>query len=404
MAVLLRTFLAETGDKSRIANAAVLVYRDPDDGELYLAEGDGGGLNNNTTVVPTPILIVRDGIDTEVTLDTATPANNRPLPTVALAGDGLGPLAVGAGTVNASTQRFALASDQAAALAPQTDALTDTQLRATPVPVSVSGVATEAKQDTGNTSLAGISTKLDSQATAAKQDTMILGFSTLISQTDALETTLTSVDTRLATLNTQTDGIEASLSSIATQTDAVEASLSSIDSKVATETTLAGIRTRQDVVGHGSVATAQRVAAQLGVGGAAASAGAGAADASTQRVILANESGPNAGTTAQLITGTATQKPYYQDFGTTPLTTSYTEVIASTAAAINAFTATNNSPNAIAIATGAAAAEVIQYIVAPGENTGLIKLLIAAGTRIAIKTMSGTSGDVNTLFILNAFN
>lgn len=38
--------------------------------------------------------------------------------------------------------------------------LTDTELRATPVPVSVSGGATSAKQDTGNTSLASIDGKL----------------------------------------------------------------------------------------------------------------------------------------------------------------------------------------------------------------------------------------------------
>jgi hypothetical protein len=56
-------------------------------------------------------------------------------------------------------------------LTPQTDALTDTQLRATPVPVSVSGGATSAKQDTGNASVSSIDTKLSSQATASKQDT-----------------------------------------------------------------------------------------------------------------------------------------------------------------------------------------------------------------------------------------
>lgn len=44
--------------------------------------------------------------------------------------------------------------------------LTDTQLRATAVPVSVSGVATEAKQDAGNTSVASLDTKQPSKGTA----------------------------------------------------------------------------------------------------------------------------------------------------------------------------------------------------------------------------------------------
>lgn len=46
-------------------------------------------------------------------------------------------------------------------------ALTDTQLRATPVPVSVSGVATASKQDTGNTSLASIDGKITAVNTGA---------------------------------------------------------------------------------------------------------------------------------------------------------------------------------------------------------------------------------------------
>ncbi len=70
-----------------------------------------------------------------------------------------------------------------------TQPLTDAQLRATPVPVSgtvsvdTTGLATSAKQDTGNTSLGSIDTKLTSQATASKQDTG--------------NTSLASIDTKL---------------------------------------------------------------------------------------------------------------------------------------------------------------------------------------------------------------
>jgi hypothetical protein len=61
-----------------------------------------------------------------------------------------------------------LTAAQVSTLTPQTDALTDTQLRASAVPVSAAslplptGAATSAKQDTGNTSLASIDGKLGS--------------------------------------------------------------------------------------------------------------------------------------------------------------------------------------------------------------------------------------------------
>lgn len=70
-----------------------------------------------------------------------------------------------------------LASDQASipvntGLSPQTDALTDAELRATAVPVSVSGVATAANQTTGNTSIANVDTNLGAKAdTVASSDT-----------------------------------------------------------------------------------------------------------------------------------------------------------------------------------------------------------------------------------------
>jgi hypothetical protein len=66
--------------------------------------------------------------------------------------------------------------------------LTDAELRASPVEVSLpsppTGAATSAKQDTGNNSLSSIDTKLSSQSTATKQDTG--------------NTSLSSIDTKLS--------------------------------------------------------------------------------------------------------------------------------------------------------------------------------------------------------------
>lgn len=90
------------------------------------------------------------------------------------------------------------------------NALTDAQLRATAVAVSIaslplpSGAATAANQATANTALAS-----------------------LVSQTDGVEASLTSIDGKATTTNT-------ALATLVSQTDGVESSLSSIDSKVAT--------------------------------------------------------------------------------------------------------------------------------------------------------------------------
>jgi hypothetical protein len=86
----------------------------------------------------------------------------------------------------------------------------------------------------------------------------------------------------------------------------------------------------------------------------------------------------------------ASRRPYFQDFSLANLTTSYTQIIASTGSIINRFFATNNSSTAILIATGAAASEVVQYILMPGENAMDVPLQIAASTRISIAAQTGT--------------
>lgn len=91
------------------------------------------------------------------------------------------------------------------------------------------------------------------------------------------------------------------------------------------------------------------------------------------------------------------------DYSSTNVTTAaYVQVIASTAAAINAITVFNGCGESLYLATGAAASEVVKSIIPPGGMDGTISLLIAASTRIAIKGLSGncTSGQ----FIINGYN
>lgn len=97
----------------------------------------------------------------------------------------------------------------------------------------IAAPATEAKQDTGNTSLASILAKIiAAPATEAKQDTGNTSLASLVTQTDGIEASLASILAKIiaapATEAKQDTG-NTSLASLVTQTDAIEASLSSID-------------------------------------------------------------------------------------------------------------------------------------------------------------------------------
>ena len=115
--------------------------------------------------------------------------------------------------------------------------LTDAQLRATPVPVSMSGGATAANQATEIASLASIDGKVPAlgQALAAGSLPVVLtaaqeaaltppaaitGFATSAKQ-DTAQTSLSSIDTKLSTIDGRVDGVEASLSSLDTKTPAL---------------------------------------------------------------------------------------------------------------------------------------------------------------------------------------
>ncbi len=93
-----------------------------------------------------------------------------------------------------------------------TDGLTNTELRATPVPVSgtvtvdTSTLATAAKQDTGNSSLSSILAKIiTAPATEAKQDIGNTSLSTIAGKDFATQTTL-------ALIKAKTDNIDVALS------------------------------------------------------------------------------------------------------------------------------------------------------------------------------------------------
>lgn len=68
------------------------------------------------------------------------------------------------------------------------------------------GAATAAKQDTGNTSLGSIDTKLSSQATAANQATANTSLASLVTQTDGIETSVDGIEALLTTVSAKLTG------------------------------------------------------------------------------------------------------------------------------------------------------------------------------------------------------
>jgi len=242
------------------------------------------------------------------------------------------------------------------------------------------GAATSALQTTGNTSVASLDTK-------AVQQTLNYGAATGAVRVASQPGNASGIaDFAAGATGAQTLRVSANITrdgtALAYNTGASDANTPRVSANLA----LAGTEALTNF-GTPTVAS-QNVAAMLGVGSTAVSA--------TNPVPVTSGNGTAA---VQLVS--ATQRPYFQDFASGSLTTSYTQIIASTGSVINSFCATNNSSEPIFIGTGAAASEVVQYILMPGENAMNIKIQIATSTRIAIRA------SVNTLtsgqFSLNAF-
>lgn len=182
-----------------------------------------------------PIEFVRNGVDTQVSQDTVTPSNSRPLPV---------------GVLNISGS--------------QINPLTDTELRATPVPVSASslplpsGAATAANQTTQISELQDI--EADIEAMSAKLPAT-LGQKTM-------------ANSLAVVIASDQSAVPVSAASLPLPTGAAtEATLSSLNGKVAND--------------FGASSGAVRTASQVGNSTGAADFNSGAAGAQTLRTVLA---------------------------------------------------------------------------------------------------------------------
>lgn len=404
------------GDKS--GAVSVFGFYSPTTKRTYVLDGEPGSFAIPVTGTFTqgPVEYLRNGSTTQAAIDTATPANNRPLPFTLLAGDALGPVSVGSGNTAATTLRFRLVDDQTLAVS---GPLTDAQLRASPFDVNVAasvlpdGAASEStlsdvlttansiKQDTGD-SLAELITA-NGTLSSIEGEVANIDSKITIANTDAVTVVSSALPTGAAT--------EATLASIDTKTPALVSGRVPVDGSGVTQpvsgtvalsgtsaVNVAQVNGNTTLTGYGTGTNALRTTAMLGIGSSAVS------DTNAVPVTVSSVSASfpvyqEAGSGVQLTSSSVL--PYFQDFSSANLSTTYTQVVASTASRIRSFYATNNSATAIYIAVGAAASEIVQYIVMPGESTGRVIVDIPSGRRIAIRTQTGTLTDGQ--FSLNVF-
>ena len=295
-----------------------------------------------------------------------------------------------------------------------TGGLTDAQLRATPVPVS--GTVT-ANAGTGTFAVSAASLPLPSgAATAANQATEIASLSSIDSKlTSPLTVTGPLTDTQLRATPVPVSGtITSSNASIGSNGAAIPTSSTLVGGSDGTNlqplsTTAAGILNVISAnIQTNSAALPSKTALVGGTDGTLIkpikvdTAGVVATSA-TQSGSWTVLPGNTANTTAWLVTQNGRSQanaPVRNDYSSVNVTTgAYVQLVASTTSITNVLEIFDSSGQTLYLATGAAASEVNQLIIYPGGN-GRVEFKIAAGTRVSIKAISATAntGEIDVNF------
>lgn len=329
------------------------------------------------------IQFVRNGANTQVSSDSVTPANSRPLPVqvfnpsgsdaglateTTLSAINTKTPAQGQALMAASTP-VVIASDQSAV--PVTGPLTDAELRATAVPVSAAslplptGAATE-------TTLAALNTKVPAQGAALTAASLPVNIAS--DQTVPVSGPLT--DTQLRATPVPVSGPLTDTELRATAVPVSAASLP-LPTGAATETTLAAINTKI-ANDFGVLTGAVRVASQVGNASGAADFGTGNASAQTIRVVIVSDQ-PAFPTTSPInAAGSHT-------------TSTVGAVAATLTAPANAvgflLQASDQNATNIRWAIGATASAAIGSQLQPGRGTGYVP----CGANVSIISESGTN-------------
>jgi hypothetical protein len=289
------------------------------------------------------------------------------------------------------------------------------------------GAATSAKQDTGNTSLASIDSKLSGTiAVSAASLPLPTGAATEVTLSSVSSSSSTTA-TNTGTVATNTTAINGKLYSNAGNTASkvdgssftqpvsgtVAATQSgtwnvsnvsgtvSLPTGASTESTLSTLNGKV-ADDFGAASGGVRSAAIIGNASGAADFGSGTAGAQTVRTVLATRhESSSTPVSVRISDGStfvtpSTKGRTYADsarnaYASTSVTTgAWVQLIASTAANINALQIFDSCGQTLELGTGAAAAETRVMIIPPGGLDGQVSLYIPASTRVSVRAISGT--------------
>ena len=367
----------------------------------------------SATITAGPIQFVDDGVDTEVSKDTGTPANSNPLPveilsggvpvtplapvydygvattalrTAAQIGNPTGVADFNTGAPGAQTLRTVISS--------RSEALT------TPLAAQLSNgsaaLAYGSGADGGTVLRVTISTRSEAVATPLAAQ-LSNGTSAIAYGTGADGATVIRT-----TLSTRAESVTTPLAAQLSNGSAAIAYGSGADGATVIRTTLS---TRAENL-------ATPLAAQLSNGSAALAYGTGADGGTVLRVTISTRS--EAATTplaVRLTNGTSFILPntptsgrsladsVRKDYSSGSVTTgAWVQIVASLATTANLIEIFDSSGQTMELGLGPAASEVRACIITPGGN-GQVPLTIASGTRVSVRAISGTASvgelDIN---------
>lgn len=346
----------------------------------YAVVDDDGNLQ--VAVAPSPIFYERDGLDQVVVEDTGTPASNRPLP----------------------VKVFDFAGAEV-------------------------DFATEAKQDTGNASLAAIEA-IDFALEATQAD-IKTAVEAIAAEDFATEATLSDVKAAVESIAAEDFATQTTLAALLTElqlkadlteTQPISAASLPLPTGASTEATLAALLAELELKANltdtqpvsGPLTDTQLRASAVPVSAAALPLPSGAATeatlaaasgklpatlgqktkANSLAVVLASDSdvlsvsnpGNGYADSARKASGSVTSG-------------AWVELIASTAAAAKGLCLFDSSGVSLELGIGAAASETRKLIVPPGGLNGFIPLAIPAGSRVSVRAL-GTTADYTSSELL----
>jgi hypothetical protein len=386
-----------------------------------------GAVSTTATLTPAPIMFSRSGVDTNVTKDTGTPANNRPLPIELLDTNGrvagitasselkvadAGVLAALPATLGqkamAASLAVVIASDQSAvpvsavALPLPTGAATEGTLAAASakLPATLGQKAMAASlavviaSDQSAVPISAASLPLPTgaalDATLAAASAKLpaaLGQTTMAnSMSVALASNQSSIPVTQSgnfTVRLQDGAGSAVVKGQGLMAASLPVTLASDQSALAISAASLPLPTGAALESTLSAASAKLPAA---LGQTTMAASMSVALASNQSTVPCQEKGR-----------TKSQAPVRNDCSSVNITTAaYVQLTASLGASVNCMQVFDTSGQSFVIATGAAASEVDQFYVPPGCDGVIFPIVIASATRVAIKAVSGnaTSGEV----------